>query len=259
MSTRGNRNLHNSNTELIGLDKKATSGELFPYPEPMLITEDLLLLLLPDTTRARVRVACVPAALAAAVLIDLADHGRLDVDEDGWLVLTNTELTGHALLDDALRRLAEEQDGMVEDMMAAIVTGIVDRTLDALTERGILAKITKNRWRRTTTTWWLEERTYRDQLRTRLREILLDGTEPDDRTSTLIYLLSTIRVIPDAIEHPPSDELIERAEEIADGDWPRNPVTIELMDAGDDWLLVGDGNREVPVLGPIVKIIDLLP
>ena len=198
----------------------------------MLIAEDLLLLLVGDQTRDNPRFARTSSALAAAVLIDLADHGRLDVNEDGRPVLVDTNLTEHPVLDDALRRLAEEPDPTVEDMLAAIVTGLYVRLLDALTEQGCFAKIGDRRWR-------LEESSHRDRLHAELRDILIDGAEPTERTGTLIFLLARIYVVHALFSHR-SSLPEDRADDIACGDWVVNPVTWALVEADDDWVLIDD-------------------
>ena len=200
-----------------------------PHP-PQRATEDLLLLLLVgDYTRDNPSFARTSSALAAAVLIDLADHGKLEVDEDGGPVLVDTDVTEHPVLDDALRRLAEESDPTVEDMLAAIVTGLYVRLLDALTTQGYFDKTGDRRWE-------LKETSYRNRLHAELREILIDGAEPDERTGTLIFLLARISVVHRLFHHGSSP----RAEDIACGDWVENPVTWALVEADDDWILVDD-------------------
>lgn len=193
----------------------------------MLIAEDLLLLLTPKSAGIYPTRGATSIMLAAAVLIELAAHGRVDIDEDDWLFVHDGEPVGHPLLDESLARLASADTA--KDAVLLLVPGLRVRLLDDLAERGYLTKITRRLlWFHRTTRWLLEERGHRQRLCAQLRDILESGGELDERSAIVIALLTVVDGT-SAIDPSDEDLAFERATEIANDHWPVDSVTNAIL------------------------------
>ncbi|WP_019809473.1 GOLPH3/VPS74 family protein, partial [Saccharomonospora halophila] len=169
----------------------------------MLIAEDLALLLAEgDTGASGTATPRGEYSLAGALLIELALLDRVDVtggthpvdaaprtpDPDGTgdadgadgagapdppttgrLVVRDPASTGHPALDSALAVLTTLESARPKDAVGALAQHAVSTDLRSAPESGTADL---------------------DRLRARLREVLLDGREPDERTTALIALLT---------------------------------------------------------------------
>lgn len=188
-----------------------------------MIAEELLLLVVGKACGELPRRQGTQTALAAAVLIEVAASGRLAIDPPDVTIQDDTPLDDPIL--DAVR-----EPGTLQDLLNA--PGLYRRLLDRLTEQGVLTKSTR-RWTlglMSRTVWRPADPTLRDDLKESLTAVLVKGSEPDVRTGALISLLCAMEVL-DKVLDSLSDEALERAEEIADGDWPADEVTKAIIEA----------------------------
>lgn len=192
----------------------------------MLLAEDLLLLAYDDETGRRNGVSNLEYALAGAMLVELAELGRIDViGENGdkhkaRLKVLDSEPSGTPVTDQVLGKVAGMDGRKPKDVVYAISGKLIEPLLGALAARGILSK---ERGRILgifpVTRWPAEDSSHEQEVRERLRAVLVDGAEPDERTGSLISLLTAIDAIPQVIDKSDRETAVRRAHEIADGSW----------------------------------------
>ena len=201
----------------------------------MLIAEELLLLVVGKACGELPRRQGTQTALAAAVLIEVAASGRLAIDPPDVAIVDDTPLDDPIL--DAVR-----EPGTVRDLLHE--PGLYRRLLDRLTEQGVLTKVTR-RWTfglMSRIVWRPADPALGDQRKGSLTTVLVGESQPDVRTGALISLLCAMDVL-EKVLGSLSDEAMQRAEEIADGDWA-DEVTKVIISAckGTDsqWAMVDD-------------------
>jgi hypothetical protein len=191
----------------------------------VLLAEDLLILLAKRVNVDPPRLGGTQAALAAALLLELAKAGRLGVDRDGagrlHVFADNRSLSGDALFDNALAAVAAADGGLVADVVQAVVPGLHVNVLDRLAERGVLTA------RSRIGIWRLADCTRRDQLRAWLADVLLDRIAPDWGSGALISLLHMVYATSVVVD---GRSAAARATAIADGDWPADETTKAIAD-----------------------------
>lgn len=152
--------------------------EVEPLPSELLLAEELLLLLVPGLTGATPRRRGTLTALAGAVLVELADTGQLEVDDD-WVTCLPGD--GHPLAPDLA-------DGLLDDVILRLGATLYVPVLDRLVEHGALTRKRMLGVR----TWRLADEARRDGLLAELAAVLLDRAAPDGRTAPMITLLDMI-------------------------------------------------------------------
>lgn len=186
----------------------------------MLLAEDLLLLSYDDDTGRKSGMGNVEYALAGAVLIELAERGKLDVTEKGRLVVVDDTPTGQVILDDWLGKAAKYDGKKPKDAVPSLSSGLADRLLTSLAERGILREEKgKVLGIFPTTRWPAQDSSHELALRERLRWVLVDGAEPDEHTAPLIALLSAVDAVGEVVEKHERKDANRRAAQIAKGNW----------------------------------------
>lgn len=191
----------------------------------VLLAEDLLILLAKRVNVDPPRRGGTQAALAAALLLELAKAGRLGVDWDGarrlHVFADDHSPSGDDLFDSALAAVAAADGGLVVDVVRAVVPGLHVRVLDRLAARGVLTA------RSRMGIWRLADRTRRDHLRAWLSDVLLDRTAPDWGSGALISLLHMVSATSVVVSGRPA---AARATAVADGDWPADETTKAIAD-----------------------------
>ncbi|MCK6211720.1 GPP34 family phosphoprotein [Georgenia sp. EYE_87] len=170
----------------------------------MLIAEDVVLLLTDDTTgRPVVDSTRRDLVLAGAVVLELAERGRLQLSGPGQevragrVVVADTSPTGDDVLDTALGNLAARKPDKPKNALPAVAKGLHRRLLERLAERGIL-RVEEDRvlgiFPRTS--WPALDSAHEDELRRGLHDVLVVGRTPTVREANLISLLQSVNQVP---------------------------------------------------------------
>lgn len=197
----------------------------------LLVVDDLMLLLLDDDGASIQGAGTLYYTLGGAVLAELALLGRVQVEGTGGLNGPRVLVAGTGSLPDPLLRQAHEviaaRPQRVQPLLVTIGANLSDTVLNRLLERGIIRR-EESRWLglfRTTRCPTADMRP-EAQLRTRIRQVLVDGSDPDPRTAVTIGLLYASGGMPSL--RPPlpwTSTTVARAQELADGHWGSEAVT----------------------------------
>jgi hypothetical protein len=205
----------------------------------VLLAEDLLVLLVGRSATIVARFGGTQAALASALLMELAVADRLGIDRDGTgrLHIFVDDLTplGDPLVDAALAEVATVDGETTYEVVRALVPGLYVHVLDRLVARGVLARRALGGWR-------LVHSSRRDFLRAWLGDVLDGQVEPDWNSGALISLLdmlSAVKLI------RTGSAAAERASVLAHGGWPAGEVTqaiaTDCLDIVATWTSIGNG------------------
>ena len=197
------------------------------YGEGVILSEDVLLLLLNDSTgKAAVDTTRLDLALAGGVLLDLATLGRVDVtgpDEQvkkGRLVVRDARPAEDGVLDEALRRIAAMGPKKPESVLPKLSKGLRQALLERLTGRGILrAQEGRVLGIFPTHSWPAIDSDHERQVRASLHDVLVVGRTPAAREAALVSLLQAIDQVPTVLGDVgiPARELRRRAREVSEG------------------------------------------
>ncbi|MFF2858523.1 GPP34 family phosphoprotein [Streptomyces rubiginosohelvolus] len=204
----------------------------------LLIVEDLTLLMMDDTSGAIAGAGTLYYTLGGALLVELGLGGYIRADEN------DTGLNGvkvHAVAgrppSDPLLRAAHTKVGErvrgVQTLLIEIGTGVGKReaVLDRLVERGVLRQETKKTlglFR--TTSISVADTGYKKALVEKVRSVLVDGAEPDDRTAALAGLLSASGTLPTLHRSIPwSGKVYKRAKELERSSWGAEAVNAAVL------------------------------
>ncbi|MDX6301030.1 MAG: hypothetical protein QOF53_2244 [Nocardioidaceae bacterium] len=196
----------------------------------MLLAEDLLLLLTDDRTGGLLVTAGeVDAALAGALLMDLALPGRVDVDERKRLVVRDGSPTGDELLDRALGAVSQKQGKKPSAVLGPLGKNLRERLYARLTGCGILrAQHDKVLGIFPRHRWPTASADHESAVRRALTAALVTGTTPDPRDAALVALLHALRAtdkVVDPKEHGlRRRDLDRRAKQVAEGSWASEAV-----------------------------------
>ena len=196
----------------------------------MLLAEDLLLLLTDDRT-GKLAVASnrVDLALGGAQLVDLALARRVEVTEEGRLLVVDRAPVGDALLDEALALVDGKNGRRPKDVIAPLSHKLRAGLYARLAARGlvredvgrILGIVPRH-------TWPAVDAEHEDALRAGIAAALRAGGTNEARTGALIALLQGLHTVA-AVFDPgvvgmAKDELEASAERIAEGGWAADAV-----------------------------------
>lgn len=187
------------------------------------LAEELLLLALHDEKGKIVSAASMALTygLAGAVLLDLSRHGRIII-ENNKLILADDKLTGDEILDEAITKIRQSGKTHKPGKWVSKLSGmkhVKDRLLDRLVNQGVLRKEEKK------VLWVFPAKQYptvngtpeRDS-RAKIREALLDGATPDERTAMIISLVVACDLIGEIFPKGERRQAKKRATEIAAGE-----------------------------------------
>jgi hypothetical protein len=201
------------------------------------IAAELLLLALDDESgRPLLDGTRLHAALAGAALLDLTLDGVLELapPEQGR-GSPRLRRTGAAAPDDPLlAQIAEVADGKKPRTAVGALTGMTftDRArklkqqlLERLAAEGVLTERRSKLIGLFPVTRWPQVDDRAEQaVRDRLREVLVDGAEPDARTAALVGVLGAVDLVPKLMPDQDRKQLRRRVEQIGDGDWAGRAV-----------------------------------
>ncbi|MFE6837301.1 GPP34 family phosphoprotein [Streptomyces sp. NPDC057705] len=198
------------------------------------LAEEILLLSLDDGSgQVRDRQSAGWAA-AGAILLELVMAERVSV-AGKYLELRDTTPTGDELLDGRIRLMEAWLRGRasrrVTDWLTRDQTKAVGAAVERLVARGLVAPEVHKvlgmfPQRRYPETDGAVERA----LRERLRSVVVDGAEPDERTAGLIALIHSTGLHRLAFPDRPRDAVAPRTAEIAAGQWAGDSVRTAIRD-----------------------------
>ena len=199
---------------------------------PVLIAEDLLLLVTDDSTgKSIVGSTELDHALAGGVLLELALSGRVDVERGrrfgrgDRVVVADTSPTGDSVLDDALSRITEKPR-KPESVVGALRKGLRTRLYERLADQGIL-RMEQGRVLGLfpSTRWPAVDSAHERQLRQALEDALVVGIEPQPRVAAVVSLLHAIKAVPKVVGSRENKKVVQaRAKAIAEGAWAATAV-----------------------------------
>ncbi|MFJ5264716.1 GPP34 family phosphoprotein [Streptomyces sp. NPDC088387] len=205
-------------------------------PREMLIVEDLTLLMMDDESGAIAGAGTLFYTLGGAVLVELGLGGHIRVDE------SDRGLNGlkvHAVADNppadpmlrAAHEKASERPRGVQTLLIEVGSGLRGPVLDRLVERGLLRRASRKTFGlfRSTATRAADTR-HKEALMQQVRAVLVDGADPDTRTTALIGLLSASGTLPSLHRSVPwSGEVYKRAKKLEQGSWVAEAVNAAVM------------------------------
>ena len=211
----------------------------------MLIAEDLLLLLTDDETGKHVVGSPgLDLVLAGANLVELAERGKVDVAgqgeavRSGRIVVRDGSPTGEPLLDETLRRCVDKQGKKPDAVLQTLGKGVRKDLLAGLAARGLLrAQEGRVLGIFSTTRWPTVDSAHERQVHELIISALVHGTTPDQRTASLIALLSPVDAAHKVVDHEAHGvdrkTIKNRAKEIREGAWAAGAVVkaIEAIQA----------------------------
>lgn len=202
----------------------------------LLIVEDLTLLMMDDRSGAIAGEGTLYYTLGGAVLVELGLGGHIAADEnDQGLNGVKVHAVSSRTPSDPLLRAAQAKVGErvrgVQTLLIEIGTGMRETVLDRLVERGMLRQETRKTlglFRTTSTT--VADTGYKNALVEKVRAVLVDGAEPDDRTAALTGLLSASGTLPTLHRSIPwSGKVYKRAKELEQSSWGAEAVNAAVM------------------------------
>lgn len=187
------------------------------------LTDELLLLALRDKKGTLVSSAsmALPYGLAGAVLMELTLRQRLHLEDKKFSICDPTP-TGDDILDEALAKIASSKKSRTPRYWVSKLSGIKkmkNRLLDRLVYEGILRREEHRILRvipskRYPTVYSGPEM----NLRERIRSVVLDGKQADDRTMIIISLLSACKLVNEVFDKEERKRAKKRIKEISKGE-----------------------------------------
>jgi hypothetical protein len=201
----------------------------------LLIVEDLLLLLLDDTSGTIAGEGTLYYTLGGAVLVELALRGEVAPDDSRTMFngirigAVKGELPSDPLLREAYEKVAKKPRG-VQELLIDIGSSLRGEVLDRLVERGFIRREKKKVLGIFPTTRMPAQRPeYEAQLLESVRSVLVDGAEPDARTGALAALLSASGTLPQLHPGIPwSGAVYTRGKELEKGNWGADAVNTAI-------------------------------
>jgi len=197
-----------------------------------LIAEDLLLLLLDDEKgTAAATWVDVGTPLAAAALAELAMHGAIGLEPGSFLSSAKLRASGRTEPDPTLARVlavVAEKPRAVSSVVARAQKGLRDDLAQRLVGAGVLRREEDRVLGLFPRTTWPAADVQREAaVKERLRQVLVVGAEPDERTAVLAGILGSLDRVPQTLDLRGAEarEAKRRAKAIAQGDWASKAVS----------------------------------
>ncbi|THV30019.1 GOLPH3/VPS74 family protein [Glycomyces paridis] len=197
-----------------------------------LIVEDLLLLLLDDEKGHIAGEGTLYYALGGAVLLELALTERVRVEAkksafgSSLIHAVGSAPPADPVLAEAFGKI-REKPRTAQYLVTTLGSHLRTRIADRLVERGLVRRDTKKvlgLFR--STTWPAEDTRHEDELRERIRAVLVDGEDPDPRTGAVIALLSASGQMPVVLRYPgvSASAVAKRVKAVSEGLWAAEAV-----------------------------------
>ena len=159
------------------------------------LADELLLLAYNDETgRCTVPLIALDLGMAAAVLIDLVLHGRVEV-VDAAIVPKDLNPTGHPVIDEVLSRIGAEPPQPAAFWLQRLRHNLRRHVLDGLVAQGVVRDQDDTGWDVLRVHHYpAVEPTLEREARRRLTAALAGDSAPDERTAALAALLVAARM-----------------------------------------------------------------
>jgi len=190
------------------------------------LSEEVMLLSLDDDSGAAKERGNVGWAAGGGVLVELTLCGRIDIGDD-WFSVHTADPTGVPYLDEQLARIVDHgRPWKVADCLRAVAKDAADGATQALVDRGLLREEKKRVLGLFPTRRYPEvDGAGEAEVRRRLDRVILEGTDPDERTASLVALLHGARLRELAFPQREGRKQVEaRMAEISDGQWVQPAV-----------------------------------
>lgn len=140
--------------------------------------------------------------------------------------MLDTSPTGDPVLDERLALLADKAGQKPKNLMGKLSKKLRDQLLQRLAERGVLeADQGKVLGLFPVTRWPTKDAQHEAQVRAALENVLKLGTQPDERTASLVALLNALNVVPKVVTDAVDKRALKRrAKEISESDWAAEAV-----------------------------------
>jgi Golgi phosphoprotein 3 (GPP34) len=183
------------------------------------LADELLLLAYDDETgRCAVSVIALDLGMAAAVLVDLVLHGRIEVTNRAVLPVDPSP-TGHAVVDEILGRICAEQPQPAARWLQRLRHNLRQHVLESLIAQGVVRDQDVTAWDVLRVHRYpMVDPTAERETRSRLAAALTGGAVPDERTAALATLVAAVRMEPTlGLTGEAVAKTHQRLEEIAEG------------------------------------------
>ncbi|MFJ3876417.1 GPP34 family phosphoprotein [Streptomyces sp. NPDC090077] len=198
------------------------------------LAEEIVLLSLDDESGSAQQRQAAGWAVAGAFLLELVLAERVSISGKA-LTVTDPTSTGEPLLDGRAELIGtwlrgrgrhRASDWLMKDQAKAVSAAV-----ERLCERGVIVEEKRKVLgmfpvRRYPESDGAVER----ELRARLAAVVLDGEEPDIRTTGLIALIHSAKLHGLAFPDAPREQVAARMAEIADGQWAAESVRTAIRD-----------------------------
>ena len=198
----------------------------------MLIAEELVLLAYHDEKgTADAWIDNIDYRLAGAILIELAQMGRIEPAKEAQVTLEGTSVkqgrvvatgfgsAGHPELDKALATIAQKQRRPTQ-LVPVLAKGLRQRLLEGLAQSGVLRREeSKALGVISVTRWPTQQGSHEAALRARLRAVLLEGALPGPAEAALLALSEGSGLVKRLVPKENRKQATARAKEVATSDW----------------------------------------
>lgn len=198
------------------------------------LAEEIMLLSLDDESGSAKQREAAGWAVAGGILLELVLAGRVSI-AGKYLELTDPTPTGDGLLDGRTALLETWLRGRgrrrVTDWLTKDQPKAVAAALERLCERGIVVEEKRRALGVFPVRRYPEaDGTIEAELRERLRSVVLDGAEPDERTAGLVALIHSAKLHRLAFPDSRPGQVAARTAEIAAGQWAAAGVRSAIRD-----------------------------
>lgn len=202
---------------------------------PLLLVEDLALLLADDTTGTPAGAGTLHYSLSAALLVELALLGRIEAREKSWLTGAVVHATGDGPLPDPILQDAYDtitrKPQAVTSLVMTLGGDLWKTLLQRLADHGLVSQ-ERGRFLGIipTTTYPATDSPYEPALRQRVADVLEHGHDADPRTSALIALVSASGTLPSLHPQPRwSGTVHDRGKEFEKGEWGAEALSTAVL------------------------------
>lgn len=195
------------------------------------LAEELMLLAL-DDEKGNVLTAALDYGLSGAMLLELALNGKLQIDADK-VSISDPRATGASLLDKVAAKISQsKRKRSSQHWISNLNMPIKKHVLADLVEKGILRHEEKRFLRIFKVERYpLADALVEQEVRDRLRSVVLAGTTPTQRDIMLISLINACDLKKALLSRDESKSSAKRIAEITDGNYIGDATTAAVSNA----------------------------